>query len=192
MVNLVHGVGINDRSRPAKIEGKLCKEYNLWTSMLNRVYSKTELLRRPNYIGCSVSDDFKYYHIFYEWCQSQIGFNLPNFTLDKDLIIRYNKLYSKDTCVFIPVAINSLLTKRTLDRGPFPIGVHKYREKFRSQCSTSNGRIHLGTFDTPELAFQAYKTFKEAYIKEQAELYKDSIDPRAYLALLNYEVSIDD
>ena len=61
-----------------------------------------------------------------------------------------------------------------------------------AQCRKEGKKKCLGLFDTPELAFQAYKTFKEAYIKEQAELYKDSIEPRAYQALLNYEVSLDD
>lgn len=47
-------------------------------------------------------------------------------------------------------------------------------------------------FKTPELAFQAYKQAKEAFIKQQAEKWKDRIDIRAYEALLRYEVLITD
>ncbi len=192
MTTLVQCVGINDRSCPAKVNGKITKEYNLWSSMLNRCYSKPFLENRPTYIGCSVSDNFKHYHLFHAWCQTQIGFEKEGYHLDKDLLVKGNKQYSEDTCVFIPKSLNLLITKRTLDRGLLPIGVSKNGKGFRAQCSIYGKDKSLGTFDTPELSFQAYKTFKEAYIKEQAELYKDSIEPRAYQALLNYEVSLDD
>lgn len=192
MVALVYGVGINDRSVATTLNGKITKEYALWHSMLQRCYSKPYLEKKPTYIGCSVSDTFLYYHLFRVWCQTQVGFGKEEYQLDKDLLIKGNKLYSEDTCVFIPKSLNLLLTKRTLDRGLLPIGVTKHGKGFLARCTMYGKEKSLGTFDTPELAFQAYKTFKEAYIKEQAELYKDSIDPRAYKALLNYEVSIDD
>lgn len=85
-----------------------------------------------------------------------------------------------------------LLTKRQLDRGTFPIGVSKDGKNYRAQCSYNGIRKNIGTFTTPELAFNAYKTFKEAHIKELAEKYKTTIDQRAYLALMNYEVDIND
>ena len=49
-----------------------------------------------------------------------------------------------------------------------------------------------GFFDTELEAFNVYKTAKESYLKEQAEKYKSQIDPRAYNALMNYTVEIDD
>lgn len=194
MVALVCGVGINDRSYPTKINGNHTKEYKVWRSMLNRVYGKTYIENKPSYLGCSVSDAFLYYHLFYNWCQIQIGFNAIGYDLDKDLLIKGNKLYSEDTCVFLPRSINSLLTKSTSARGIYPIGVKKSSKSnnFEAKCNIDGKPKYIGTYITPELAFQAYKAAKEKYIKEQAEIYKDVIDPRAYLALLNYEVDIDD
>ena len=192
MVALVCGVGINDRSVATTLNGKITKEYALWHDMLKRCFYKPHLEKYPTYIGCTVSDNFKYYHLFHAWCQTQIGFGKEGYQLDKDLLIKGNKLYSEDTCVFIPKSLNLLLTKAAAGRGLLPIGVTKNGKGFRAMCTIYGKAKSLGTFDTPELAFQAYKTFKEAYIKEQAELYKDSIDPRAYLALVNYEVYFDD
>ena len=51
---------------------------------------------------------------------------------------------------------------------------------------------HLGYFNTELEAFKAYKQAKESFVKEQAEKWKSQIDPRAYNALMNYEVNIDD
>ena len=192
MVRLVQGVGINDGKYPATLNGLRTKEYSLWAGMLERCYSKTYHTMRPTYLGCKVSDNFKSYSYFYEWCQNQIGFGDCAFSLDKDLIYKGNKEYNENNCVFIPIEINNVLIKNKSVRGLLPIGVCKHGKNYRAHCSYNNIRKRLGTFSTPELAFNAYKTFKEAYIKELAEKYKDTIDPRAYQALLKYEVSIND
>ena len=53
-------------------------------------------------------------------------------------------------------------------------------------------REYLGFFKTEIEAFNAYKQAKEKYLKELAEKWKSQIDERAYNALMNYEVHIDD
>ncbi len=191
-MQLVQGVGVNDRSISSQLNGKDTKEYALWHNMLQRCYSKPYLEKHPTYVGCSVSDTFLYYHLFHAWCQTQVGFGKEGYQLDKDLLIKSNKLYSEDTCVFIPKSLNLLLTKAAAGRGLLPIGVTKQGSKFKAQCNLVDKLKYLGLFDTPELAFQAYKNFKEAHIKTQAELYKNEIEPRAYQALINYKVEIGD
>ena len=51
---------------------------------------------------------------------------------------------------------------------------------------------YLGSFKTEIEAYNAYKQAKESFIKEQAEKWKWQIDDRAYNALMNYQVEIDD
>ena len=95
--------------------------------------------------------------------------------MDKDIVFKGNKLYSEDTCVFVPREINNLFTTRVRFRGEFPIGVHYStgKGKFVAQISKNcDKRIHLGLFDTPEEAYLAYKKEKECYIKEVAEKWK--------------------
>lgn len=192
MMKLVQGVGINDKSIKGNCNGKPTKEYALWTSMLTRVFSTDSLSIRPTYKSCSVSDNFKQFHLFHAWCQLQIGFTKIGYQLDKDLLIKGNKLYSEDTCVFIPKELNMLLIKKESCRGQLPIGVTKHGSSYQVRCSINGKKVQVGTFNTPDLAFQAYKTFKEAHIRELAELYKGYIDPRAYNALINYTVELDD
>ena len=191
----VYGVGILGTKYQAKINGVITKEYKLWTSMLVRCYSDICKKKYPTYESCEVSDKFKSYEYFYEWCHNQIGFSNQSWQLDKDLLIKGNKVYSEDSCVFIPSEINSLLTKREALRGNHLIGVHwsKTANAFVAQVSKSAGkREHLGCFKTEIEAFNAYKQAKESFIKEQAEKWKSQIDERVYKALMNYEVSIDD
>ena len=191
----VHGVGILGTRHPSAINGVKTKEYELWHRMLRRCYSDKSKKQRPTYEGCEVSENFKYYEYFYEWCNKQIGFDVKGFDLDKDLLIKGNKVYSEDSCVFLPKEINSLLTKSTASRGEHLIGVcwHKTKKAFVARVSRNKGkREHLGLFNTEIEAFNAYKQAKEDYIKEQADKWKSQIDPRAYEALMKYEVNIDD
>ena len=195
----VCGVGIVGTEYPINEGGVLTKEYVLWTGMLERCYSDTYKKKRPTYEGCEVSENFKHYSYFYEWCHKQIGFGVDGngnpFQLDKDLLIKGNKVYSENVCVFIPSEINSLLVKRTASRGEHLIGVywHKKGKAFRAQVNKNKGKPeHLGSFNTELEAFNAYKQAKESFVKEQANKWKDKIDTRAYEALMNYEVNIDD
>jgi len=192
MVKLTLGVGINDRKYPMKIQGKRLKESDLWNDLLKRCYSHSVQRNHPTYLGCSASENFKSYSYFYEWCQNQIGFGQENYHLDKDLLFKGNKLYSEDTCLFLPSSLNLLLLTSKKRRGLLPLGVSLQGNRFKSDCRTEAPNSHIGYFDTPEEAFQAYKQAKENYVKTQAEKWKALIDPRAYAALMAYEVSIAD
>ena len=191
----VYGVGIIGAKYPTKINGVLTKEYTLWKSMLERCYSDALKKRCPTYEGCEASDKFKNYEYFYEWCNKQIGFGVRGFEMDKDLLVKGNKVYSESTCVFIPVEINLLLNKCEASRGEHLIGVNwcKRDKAFKAMVNKNKGRSeHLGYFKTEIEAFNAYKTAKESFIKEQANKWKSQIDERAYNALMNYEVNVDD
>ena len=195
----VCGVGIVGIKYPSRVNGILTKECALWYSMLKRCYNDGFKNKRPTYEGCGVSDKFKSYEYFYEWCNEQIGFDNDDngnpFQLDKDLLVKGNKVYSESTCVFIPAEINSLLIKCAASRGEHLIGVYwsKTANAFVARVSRNKGGSeHLGLFKTEIEAFNAYKTAKESFIKEQANKWKGKIDERAYNALMNYTVEIDD
>ena len=191
----VYGVGMLGAKYPITINGVLTKEYILWKHMLQRCYSTTLKKKQPTYEGCEVSGKFKNYEYFYEWCNKQIGFGVSGFELDKDLLMKGNKVYSEPTCVFIPAEINLLLTKRTASRGNHLIGVYwdKTNKAFRAKVAKNKGcSEHLGYFNTEIEAFNAYKQAKEMFIKEQANKWKSQIDPRAYNALMIYTVEITD
>ena len=196
---LVQGIGIKGDKYPSWNGVEMLKEYSLWTDMLLRCTNKV-LRKRPTYEGVTCSENFKSYTFFYEWCNQQKGFNEKDkssrkWSLDKDLLIRGNKCYSEDVCVFVPNRVNNLVIKRNASRGEWPVGVYwdGAKGRFVSQCNNGTGKqTYLGRFKTAQEAFQAYKIYKEALIKEVANEYKLQLDPRAYQALLNYTVEITD
>lgn len=163
--------------------------------MLQRCYSEAFKKKYLTYIDCECSENFKYYEYFYEWCHKQIGFGNDGFHLDKDLLIKGNKVYGESTCIFIPKEINQVLVKSDKKRGGHLIGVywHKKGQAFVAQVNRNKGKQeYLGSFKTELEAFNAYKQAKESFIKEQANKWKDQIDIRAYEALMNYQVNTTD
>lgn len=176
------------------------KIYNTWNKMFVRSYSQNYRESFPTYAGVEVCKEWLNFQNFAEWCETQEFFNVKDdkgkvFHLDKDVLVKGNKVYSPETCSFIPSEINSLLTSAKRSRGKYPIGVYYKKglmKPFVSQVNLGNGQNRLGSFSTPEEAFLAYKTAKEDYIKEVAEKWKGKISDKVYDALMDWEINIDD
>ena len=195
MSKLVLGVGVNDKTRPAKVDGKIVKQYDLWRDMLKRCFSEKLQTICPTYKGCNVSDNFLNYSYFYDWCKEQIGFGKVDekgrsWCLDKDLLFVDNKTYSETTCVFVPHEINLFFTDSGKARGDYPVGVYfdKQNGKFKAQCAVNGKQQHLGLFNTPDDAFMVYKPFKEALCKQLALKWQHEIDERLFNAMMSWSV----
>ena len=196
---MVHGIGINNKGIYKCFDYSSGKkvpttEYLAWKGCISRCYSKWCQKRQPQYVGCTVDESFRWFQHFAEWCNKQVGFGNKGWHLDKDIILKGNKVYSENTCCFVPHEINVLFTNSKVARGDCPIGVsfNKREGKYKVSCRRESKLTHLGYYNTKDEAFLAYKTFKESVIKEAANKWKDSIDPRAYTALMNYQVEITD
>ena len=122
------------------------------------------------------------------------------YELDKDLLYKGNKIYGPDTCCLIPSELNTILTQSNASRGQYPVGVYydnggtKHDHPgFRIALSKLEGKYKSGKrFKTPEDAFAYYKQLKEAYVKERAMFWKPYLSTKAFNALMNWEVNIDD
>lgn len=86
------------------------------------------------------------------------------------------------------------MLKSRKTRGDCLIGVtfNKKSGKFVTQMGVTGTSCYIKQSDTEDEAFETYKKVKEAHIKLVAEKWKDAVDPRAYDALMNYEVDIND
>jgi len=175
--------------------GKQTKCYKVWNRMLSRCYDSKYIQKHPTYEQCEVCEEWRNFQNFAQWFENnyyEIDKQVMN--LDKDILIKHNKMYSPETCVFVPQNINKLFTKRDNNRGSFPVGVsyNKSHKKYKSYCNMNKKQNFLGYYNTPKEAFQAYKQFKENYIKQVADEYKDSIPEKLYNAMYEYEVEIED
>jgi len=179
--------------------GKNTRLYNTWNGMLRRCYDKKFQEKNPTYIGCQANEEWHNFQNFGEWDENNY-YKVGNETmcLDKDILVKSNKIYSPDTCIYVPQTINLLFTKCNKSRGESAIGTSLYKGKYIAQCHLINPETgkskgkYLGRYDTQEEGFEIYKYYKERNIKEVADYYKDKIPSELYQVLYNYEVKIDD
>ncbi len=184
---------------PVKINGKVTKSYDCWKSMIRRCYSKKFKTRQPTYEGCNVCEDWLCYQNFAKWFdENYYEFDSEIMQLDKDILIKGNRTYSPETCIFVPQSINKLFTKRQNDRGKYLIGVSLRKSKnnakpsYVAYCSDGNKKRYIGDFKTELEAFNVYKVYKENVIKERANKHKNVIPEKLYNAMYNYQVDISD
>ena len=99
------------------VDGKQTKPYKLWCSMINRVYNEKQLQYEPAYRKCRVCDRWLVYSQFLEDLPSLKGYDIwltcDDYELDKDLLQQGKefKVYSPETCMFIPKSVNTRLPK---------------------------------------------------------------------------------
>lgn len=183
-------IGVGDYS--ISKNGKKTIQYIYWSTMITRCYSDKTYYTYDNKLVC---DEWHCLQNFGKWFdENYYQINNQEMNLDKDILIKGNKIYSPDTCVFVPHDINIIINDNKKRRGDYLIGVsyHNIANKFQARCSFYGKECHLGLFDTEYEAFKKYKYEKEKYIKEVANLYKDKIPLKLYNSLMNYEINEND
>ena len=169
----VYGVGINDLAEPVKINGKALKFYGTWKEMLRRCYSKKYQTRYPTYRGCSVCSEWLSLSTFKIWFDANYR---DGMSLDKDILIQGNKIYSPKACSFVPGYINNLLTNAGAIRGDYPLGVRAQKPNphgqitttYEARCHDGHGKRFTRTFKTVSEAAAWYSATKARIVKEQA------------------------
>ena len=192
---LVYGVGVNNLNEPVKINRKVLKFYDVWKAMIRRCYSEKSHIKRPTYIGCSVCDEWLILSNFKEW------FNIhyrEGMELDKDIFIPGNRVYSPETCRFVPGYINSLMTDAKAIRGELPCGVvakkpnlktRRINTTYEAKCCDGHGKQIRKVFKTVAEARQWYITTKTRIVREQAiyAFEANEITEDVYQALITRE-----
>lgn len=189
--SLIYGIGINDLYRARKT-----KAYQIWADMVKRCYTSNRSPKIKAYIDCKICDDWLYFSKFKEWFDDPVNGYKKGYHLDKDILIKGNKLYSPSTCCLVPQCINKLILNSKSTRGKYVIGVQfiKRIKLFKSSLNVKKITNHSSYYKTEEEAFNGYKISKEYTIKQKAwdSYNKGLITRKVYNSLLKWEINIDD
>lgn len=171
--------------------------YYHWEGMLRRCYNKKYQDKKPTYIGCQVCDEWLSFQNFAQWYEENYyEIEGEEMNLDKDILVKGNKIYSPSTCIFVPKRINGLFTNKKLHRGDLPIGITKMNDNrkkpYQASCCDGYGNRVKMYFTSVHEAFLWYKFNKELVIQGIANEYKNVIPIELYEAMYRYEVEVTD
>lgn len=186
VIRLNEGVGLNDLPHATRFideQGKIRTHsgYRQWSDMLIRCYSEKSRFRHPTYADVTVCDEWLKASNFVAWQKTQ--YREEGWQLDKDLLVVRNKVYSPETCMYIPRWLNVFTSDGGAARGKYLIGVsyHKISKKLVAQCRNPvSGRTeYLGLFEDEMEAHLAWRKRKlEHALTLKPEM--DAIDLRIY------------
>lgn len=181
----IHYANIRDRA------------YKCYYNMIDRVSGKYQYNYGMRYDGVTVCDEwFNDKEKFIDWyVQNYYECAYEAMELDKDLLVRDNKIYGSNTCCILPKSLNILISTCHQKKGSnlyMPLGVRKIyvdkRPKYQGIISINSKPMKLPLRNRPKAAFEDYFMQKKAQLMITAEQYKPYLPEHIYHALINYEI----
>ena len=185
----VIGVGIMDMDNESHTD---CAR--IWRNMITRCYSPKEHAKHPTYEKCTVCEEWLLYSNFKRWFEDPANGYRKGCDLDKDVFGSDCKVYSPETCCFIPAVINKLIITDNRKKGSLPTGVRKQPYGFQAFLSINGHPTYLGHRKTSLEASKLYQSAKARHIADTALEYytQGEITEKVYNGLLRYSQSLTD
>lgn len=171
--DIVANVGINDCQN---IKGN--PHYIKWHSMISRCYNPPSIKTEITYFGISVCNEWLTYSNFEKWSLDNFHKGLH---LDKDILVTGNKIYSPETCCYVPKDVNNILVLRCNARGDYPLGVSKMAKDKRSinerkkpylaKITDKGKTVNMGYFEKPLDAHKMWQLAKSKQIQRVVSWY---------------------
>lgn len=140
---------------PVPNEHHTTRAYAIYKAMNQRCRNRDE------YSDCTVG--FKDFQEFAEWCQSQEGYlevcSGRFWQLDKDMLAPERRVYSPDTCMFVPSDVNLFLSTRNNSEG-LQGTCFSHTNKAGVAMYRATGISSLGTFPSEVQAHNAWREWK--------------------------------
>ncbi len=100
--------------------------FTFWGSMIKRSHSENYKKIHPAYLDISCCEEWHNLQIFGKWFDENYT---KGYHLDKDLKVYGNKIYSPETCTFVPREINNFF----YSKGKKIMGVAQYNNKYSAK-----------------------------------------------------------
>lgn len=149
----------NDTICESKLNGRTMRFYRIWYNLLNRVINGKYHAKYPTYTDCKICDDWLLFSNFLSWCKDPSNGYKEGYELDKDILCGKNKIYSPNTCCFIPHELNNLF-RVVRRKSNLPIGVYKNGNRYVG-CFRFKGNRYYKSFPTVNEASEYYKTVRK-------------------------------
>lgn len=159
-------VGVGEADRDA---------YKAWYNMIYRCQHCS------SYNNVTVCDEWYDFSNFLKWYNNQ--YKELGWHLDKDILSVGSRVYSPQTCCFLPPELNTFFEKHKNAKG---YSFNKRRKKYEAYCRDRGKFIHLGLYQTPAEARMAYLDYKRNLLEELVKPYLNKISVELYDAMKRY------
>ena len=145
--------------------------------MFARCYNEKYHINRPTYTNCEVCSEWYNYQNFGKWYEENYyEVQGEQMCLDKDILVKDNKLYSPSTCTFVPKRINSFFnintTSQHISKG---VCFSKAHQKYVSQCYNFVGRKKYKYYKNYDDAIKGYRICRNKAINDILGYYDNKI-----------------
>ena len=179
------GVGINDADYATQpvIDGVnfICPAYSTWSGVMARTCNSKFIEKHPTYKDVSICKQWLIFSNFRKWF---IENHISGYHLDKDILSSDKKIYSPETCLYIPSWLNGFIASSdNRKRKNSMIGTNWEERlmKYKAQCNNPKTKVseYLGLYETEDAAHNAWLKRKLEFANElKPEM--DEIDLRIY------------
>lgn len=138
-----------------------------------------------SYNGVAASEEFQDPQRFCDWAVQQSGWGF-GYALEKDLLGGADRIYSAETCVFLPQIINTAIIHRSI-KNIIKLTPDKL---FKVEYSSDNLSLSVGVYPTYADALDAYKKHRASFVSRLAVEYRGTISDAAYQALILWGPSV--
>ena len=154
-----------------------------WHDIIRRCYCEDYINKHPAYRGCSVAEEWHNFQNFAEWYhENYYDIGEGRIHIDKDILVKGNRIYSPDTCLIVPQRINMIFMNKP-NKWNLPNGISM--SKTGKYITNYNGK-HLGIMKTLDEAINAHDKEMRIHIKNITEEYKGLLPDKVRDALLNW------
>lgn len=186
---LICGHGINDANHPIYPNDKA---YFTWKGIIERCYNEKRLEKFPTYRGCSVCEEWKRFSVFEKWFYENF---IDDNALDKDILVKGNKIYSPDTCCFVPKEINNIFHSTVIKENGLPVGIQKKGNRYVSR-GVGRGyvqKLSKGSYISLNEAIMNHFEAKTLWLHELAEKFytQERLSKRMYDFLRQYVFEVE-
>lgn len=165
------------------------RAYFVWNSIKNRCYdSNNKDYKSYGAVGVKVCDEWLDFKAFKNWYfENYYSVDNEYMAIDKDILGGDKKIYSPETCIFVPFKINGMLVHKDNGnmRGLQKVG-KRYQVKVRNPLSGENE--YHGTYESIEIASKVYSECKTAIFQGVVEEYKDKLPFKIYKILSSFKL----
>lgn len=164
-----------------------------WHNMVARCYRECYHKSHPGtiYSQCTVCEEWLGdKQSFFDWLDTEY-YTVPGeqMDLDKDILVKGNRIYSPDTCLIVPHYINVMWSQLSISCPAFD---EQEQVWYVGEDFYLSPEKNSQKFEKLEDARAYCANVKYLHIKEVAELYKDKIPEKVYNAMLAWKVDEKD